>query len=65
MSEISYQASIAAGIRIKGEEHGNKTRGLVKEGANKQVISSQADSLIKISRIWADFFPANTSNQPI
>ncbi|XFT90611.1 transposase [Klebsiella pneumoniae] len=30
-----------------------------KEGANKQVISSQADSLIKISRIWADFFPAN------
>ncbi|MDU7219137.1 MAG: hypothetical protein E6291_07455, partial [Citrobacter freundii] len=32
------------------------------EGANKQVISSQADSLIKISRIWADFFPANTSN---
>ncbi len=36
-----------------------------KEGANKQVISSQADSLIKISRIWADFFPANNSNQPI
>ncbi|MEH6037731.1 hypothetical protein PO656_21470, partial [Enterobacter kobei] len=28
---------------------------LVMEGANKQVISSQADSLIKISRIWADF----------
>ncbi|MEH5822505.1 hypothetical protein PO638_24025, partial [Escherichia coli] len=27
---------------------------LPKEGANKQVISSQADSLIKISRIWAD-----------
>ena len=38
---------------------------LAREGANKQVISSQADSLIKISRIWADFFPANTSNQPI
>ncbi|EFN9232953.1 ABC transporter [Escherichia coli] len=38
---------------------------LTKEGANKQVISSQADSLIKISRIWADFFPVNTSNQPI
>ena len=35
---------------------------LFREGANKQVISSQADSLIKISRIWADFFPANTSN---
>lgn len=30
-----------------------------REGANKQIISSQADSLIKISRIWADFFPAN------
>ncbi|EAC1773374.1 hypothetical protein D7G29_26610 [Salmonella enterica] len=38
---------------------------ILREGANKQVISSQADSLIKISRIWADFFPANTSNQPI
>ena len=38
---------------------------LAREGANKQVISSQADSLIKISRIWADFFPANTSNQPV
>ncbi len=38
---------------------------ITKEGANKQVISSQADSLIKISRIWADFFPANTSNQPV
>ncbi|MCV5485769.1 hypothetical protein OFS24_26350, partial [Escherichia coli] len=37
----------------------------IKEGANKQVISSQADSLIKISRSWADFFPANTSNQPV
>ncbi|MEH9024049.1 hypothetical protein RAF95_18175, partial [Klebsiella pneumoniae] len=42
----------------------DKNKGLksvfVREGANKQVISSQADSLIKISRIWADFFPANT-----
>ncbi len=37
----------------------------IMEGANKQVISSQVDSLIKISRIWANFFPANTSNQPI
>lgn len=45
----------------------NNTSGIhfAREGANKQVISSQADSLIKISRIWADFFPANTSNQPI
>lgn len=34
-------------------------KNVTKEGANKQVISSQADSLIKISRIWADFFPAN------
>ncbi|POT70525.1 ABC transporter [Klebsiella michiganensis] len=41
------------------------SREFSREGANKQVISSQADSLIKISRIWADFFPANTSNQPI
>ena len=39
-----------------------KNKGPIREGANKQVISSQADSLIKISRIWADFFPANTSN---
>ncbi|API50138.1 ABC transporter [Shigella flexneri] len=47
----------------KREPNGRKV--LAREGANKQVISSQADSLIKISRIWADFFPANTSNQPI
>ena len=48
-------------------QHENIEKDLLdaKEGANKQVISSQADSLIKISRIWADFFPANTSNQPI
>ncbi|WP_249979477.1 DeoR family transcriptional regulator, partial [Escherichia coli] len=31
-----------------------RNHGRAKEGANKQVISSQADSLIKISRIWAD-----------
>ncbi|OZL18675.1 ABC transporter [Klebsiella pneumoniae] len=43
----------------------SRRTGRLKESANKQVISSQADSLIKISRIWADFFPANTSNQPI
>ncbi|AQT88906.1 ABC transporter [Enterobacter roggenkampii] len=48
-------------LTISGLTPGVRT----KEGANKQVISSQADSLIKISRIWADFFPANTSNQPI
>ncbi|MGH4797378.1 hypothetical protein ACRFEP_17270, partial [Klebsiella pneumoniae] len=30
------------------------TSTIFREGANKQVISSQADSLIKISRIWAD-----------
>ncbi|WP_199016915.1 hypothetical protein, partial [Shimwellia pseudoproteus] len=39
----------------------NQAADRFREGANKQVISSQADSLIKISRIWADFFPANTS----
>ncbi|BDD22844.1 hypothetical protein VEGS18_A04990 [Escherichia coli] len=43
----------------------DEKRGEAREGANKQVISSQVDSLIKISRIWANFFPANTSNQPI
>ncbi|WP_262361941.1 DUF1367 family protein, partial [Klebsiella pneumoniae] len=44
-----------------GFEYWEPTGGAIssKEGANKQVISSQADSLIKISRIWADFFPAN------
>ncbi|WP_191905458.1 hypothetical protein [Klebsiella pneumoniae] len=47
------------------DEYNQKNLEMLKEGANKQVISSQADSLIKISRIWADFFPANTSNQPI
>ncbi|WP_282812247.1 hypothetical protein [Klebsiella pneumoniae] len=54
--------NIAQAIGRKGPEY---IEGLIREGANKQVISSQADSLIKISRIWADFFPANTSNQPI
>ncbi|OZJ55765.1 ABC transporter [Klebsiella pneumoniae] len=49
-----------ARVKVK-KEHTKSLR----ESANKQVISSQADSLIKISRIWADFFPANTSNQPI
>ncbi len=47
------------------DKNDSKEHIIPKEGANKQVISSQADSLIKISRIWADFFPANTSNQPI
>ncbi len=51
-------------ILVKKNPRGKVIREL-REGANKQVISSQADSLIKISRIWADFFPANTSNQPI
>ncbi|WP_227667221.1 C2H2-type zinc finger protein [Klebsiella quasipneumoniae] len=51
------------GSAFKNESERNKY--FEREGANKQVISSQADSLIKISRIWADFFPANTSNQPI
>ena len=51
------------GLDFSGIKQDIKT--LTREGANKQIISSQADSLIKISRIWADFFPANTSNQPI
>ncbi len=41
-------------LRARIEQH-------LREGANKQVISSQADSLIKISRIWADFFPVDGS----
>ncbi|MCT9950840.1 hypothetical protein N7224_26185, partial [Klebsiella pneumoniae] len=52
-------------LAVHSFEDKNRGRGYVitsvREGANKQVISSQADSLIKISRIWADFFPANTS----
>ncbi|WP_438439310.1 hypothetical protein [Klebsiella quasipneumoniae] len=57
-----YQAAAELALRYPGLVVGFTS---AKEGANKQVISSQADSLIKISRIWADFFPANTSNQPI
>lgn len=60
-NEIGFADNCVANIGITGKEISIDT----KEGANKQVISSQADSLIKISRIWADFFPANTSNQPI
>ncbi|WP_250952393.1 hypothetical protein [Escherichia coli] len=52
-------------VKYTLDKQTNRTKVCTKEGANKQVISSQADSLIKISRIWADFFPANTSNQPI
>ena len=51
--------------KLKGRYLTKSLALIFREGANKQVISSQADSLIKISRIWADFFPANTSNQPI
>ncbi|MCK3591296.1 hypothetical protein MZI14_13585, partial [Escherichia coli] len=47
---------------LSGSDANSKTSSSsFKEGANKQVISSQVDSLIKISRIWANFFPANTS----
>ncbi len=46
-------------INVEGHQEGASKGYNPKEGANKQVISSQADSLIKISRIWADFFPAN------
>nr|MDM8685217.1 hypothetical protein [Klebsiella pneumoniae]MDM8700375.1 hypothetical protein [Klebsiella pneumoniae]MDM9235809.1 hypothetical protein [Klebsiella pneumoniae] len=42
-------------VQLKDMYHPLRIRGVIpKEGANKQVISSQADSLIKISRIWAD-----------
>ncbi|KMB65638.1 hypothetical protein SL62_01816 [Klebsiella pneumoniae] len=62
---FSTSSAGAAGPVIKGKSDKLKDANSLREGANKQVISSQADSLIKISRIWADFFPANTSNQPI
>ncbi|WP_303628888.1 antiterminator Q family protein, partial [Escherichia coli] len=59
-------SSVAAGFKglipskVKSRPQCSDDDGLIiREGANKQVISSQADSLIKISRIWADFFPAN------
>ena len=61
----SEQPAIYAGYLIRVQCLPDLNPDYLKEGANKQVISSQADSLIKISRIWADFFPANTSNQPI
>ncbi|AWF08612.1 hypothetical protein K16_17470 [Klebsiella pneumoniae] len=60
MLSAQAMATNTAQVTVLGE-----VSDAAKEGANKQVISSQADSLIKISRIWADFFPANTSNQPI
>ncbi|MCH4666423.1 hypothetical protein ML316_07965, partial [Escherichia coli] len=47
--------SYIAGFNEQGQECYATQKTLSKEGANKQVISSQADSLIKISRIWADF----------
>ncbi|WDC46200.1 hypothetical protein PTC90_29015 (plasmid) [Klebsiella grimontii] len=62
LKAMYHQSKIQA--ELKAQIHEQTTVNAM-EGANKQVISSQADSLIKISRIWADFFPANTSNQPI
>ncbi|MFS3756231.1 hypothetical protein ACK6VR_20150, partial [Escherichia coli] len=47
---ITQAALLLAGI--DPYDYANGLEG-VREGANKQVISSQADSLIKISRIWA------------
>ncbi|MFN4501130.1 hypothetical protein ACK3XA_29740 [Klebsiella grimontii] len=67
--DVSNKDNRAIVISVTGADllsYGNfEHKDHLREGANKQVISSQADSLIKISRIWADFFPANTSNQPI
>ncbi|MDZ3103458.1 hypothetical protein M2C02_22595, partial [Klebsiella pneumoniae] len=68
LTSVPVYLEQAAELIHRGHKKLNKDAVVVtlsKEGANKQVISSQADSLIKISRIWADFFPANTSNQPI
>ncbi len=62
---FSTSSAGAPGPVINGRSDRLKDANSLRESANKQVISSQADSLIKISRIWADFFPANTSNQPI
>ncbi|MEB7564915.1 LacI family DNA-binding transcriptional regulator [Klebsiella pneumoniae] len=68
ISDITKKKVLAIATQFADQEHIRRAiirASLTREGANKQVISSQADSLIKISRIWADFFPANTSNQPI
>ncbi|MBZ6044075.1 hypothetical protein LA438_17035, partial [Escherichia coli] len=63
-SYLRIERLILVGVRknyiVKFEDglniiHGDSDTGKSREGANKQVISSQADSLIKISRIWADF----------
>ncbi|MGF5621274.1 hypothetical protein ACQE9L_23925, partial [Klebsiella pneumoniae] len=51
-----YRVCVIGGVTV-GDEPLKKqfiAKGAAREGANKQVISSQADSLIKISRIWAD-----------
>ena len=43
--------------RDKGRYFSHRRREyLAKEGANKRVLSSQADSPIKISRVWTDYF---------
>ncbi|MEY8784874.1 CBASS cGAMP-activated phospholipase [Citrobacter freundii] len=49
--DVTHKDIHILNIGTTGEEYS------LREGANKQVISSQADSLVKISRIWADFFP--------
>ncbi len=66
LGQITDQAKLTSDqSNAVGNKAAEGQKVIAKEGANKQVISSKADSLIKISRIWADFFPANTSNQPI
>nr|WP_274704571.1 dihydrodipicolinate synthase family protein [Escherichia coli] len=65
LADAAYDSGYDAVMVLPQYYYAQTSRQLLREGANKQVISSQADSLIKISRIWADFFPANTSNQPI
>lgn len=66
----SYQLLAHDGLKIhrparKTAVFADRNQDAFREGANKQVMSSQADSLIKISRIWADFVRKHIQNQPI
>uniref|UniRef100_UPI00217DD2B5 conjugal transfer mating-pair stabilization protein TraG n=1 Tax=Klebsiella pneumoniae TaxID=573 RepID=UPI00217DD2B5 len=49
------KAEFGGRMSARGTASSGSQDNTTEEGANKQVISSQADSLIKISRIWADF----------
>ncbi|WP_287869269.1 hypothetical protein [Aeromonas sp.] len=63
MRQDSVRTSVEQALKKFDEEyHVTSFCGAARESANKQVISSQAGSLIKISRIRADCSPVNTSN---